>query len=217
MSDKKSIKYNGEDVDVTWRGDLCIHIGECGRAKGDLFVGGRKPWCQPDTVSEADVEDVILRCPTGALSVEKKDGTNPETASADNTVHVAYNGPLFVRGELEIEGAPEDVPGLKFRAALCRCGKSKNKPYCDNSHEAADFRDYGAIGDAGSGESETGGPMEIKIAKNGPLLLNGNVVMSGGSGRVSWTGKRVALCRCGASENKPFCDGNHKNVGFTDE
>jgi len=217
MSNRKCIKYAGEEADVTWHGDLCIHIGECGRAKGDLFVGGRKPWCQPDTVSEEDVEDVILRCPTGALSVEKKDGTNPETASAENTVHVAYNGPLFVRGELEIEGAPEEIPGLKYRAALCRCGKSKNKPYCDNSHEAAEFRDYGAIGDSGSSDPETGGPLAIKIAKDGPLLVNGNLVMSGGSGRNAWKGKRIALCRCGASENKPFCDGSHKKVGFTDE
>ena len=56
MSDANTFQYDGEKVDVVWDGRLCIHIQECGRAKGDLFVGGRKPWCQPD---ETTVEDVV--------------------------------------------------------------------------------------------------------------------------------------------------------------
>jgi CDGSH-type Zn-finger protein/uncharacterized Fe-S cluster protein YjdI len=215
MSKNTAIKYPGEDAEVSWQGNLCIHIGECGRAKGDLFVGGRKPWCQPDSVAQDDVTEVILRCPTGALSVELKDGTNPETARPENTVHVAYNGPLFFRGNLEIDGAPAEVPGLSFRAALCRCGQSNNKPFCDNSHEEAGFRDYGAIGDAGNPATDTGGPLVVKVAKDGPLLLKGNLSISAGSGRSSWRGNQVVLCRCGASENKPFCDGTHKKVGFS--
>lgn len=215
MSDQKTTKYPGKSAEVTWHGDLCIHIGECGRAKGDLFVGGRQPWCQPDAADDEEVKDVVLRCPTGALSVELKDATNPETASPENTIHVAYNGPLFVRGELEIEEAPTDAPGIGFRAALCRCGHSKNKPFCDNSHEDAGFKDYGAIGETGDASAASGGPLVVKVAKDGPLLLSGNVAMSGSSGRSSWRGTQVALCRCGASENKPFCDGSHKKVGFS--
>jgi len=215
MADGKITKYPGKSAEVSWHGGLCIHIGECGRAKGDLFVGGRQPWCQPDVASDNEVRDVVLRCPTGALSIELADGSNPETASADNTINVAYNGPLFVRGQLGIDGAPSDAPGLKFRAALCRCGQSRNKPYCDNSHERAGFQDYGAVGETGEGSTETGGPLTIKMAKDGPLLVNGNVTISGGSGRCSWSGNKVALCRCGASDNKPFCDGSHKKIGFT--
>ena len=217
MSKNRAIKYPGEDTQVSWQGNLCIHIGECGRAKGDLFVGGRKPWCEPDTAETEEVTEVVLRCPTGALSVELSDGTNPETTEAENTLHVAYNGPLFLRGDLEIAGAPADVPGLRFRAALCRCGQSKNKPFCDNSHEAAGFQDYGAIGESGTNGGLSGGPLVVKVAKDGPLLMKGNLKISGGSGRSSWQGSQVALCRCGASENKPFCDGTHKKVGFSAE
>lgn len=217
MADEKTINYSGDENDVSWRGSLCIHIGECGRAKGDLFVGGRQPWCQPDLATGDEVKEVILRCPTGALSVTDKSGKNPETASLENTAHVAYNGPLFVRGDLDIEGASTDVPGLKFRAALCRCGQSKNKPYCDNSHEVAKFKDFGAIGDSGDANVEQGGSLKVRIAKNGPLLVNGNLSMSSASGRRSWHGTQAALCRCGASENKPFCDGSHVKAKFNDD
>lgn len=214
MSDKKNYHYPGEQANVSWRRDLCIHIGECGRAKGELFVAGRKPWCQPDVTDNSDVQAVIERCPTGALAMTDSDGANPEVADAVNTVHVSYNGPLFVRGNLEIDQAPEDVPGLKYRAALCRCGQSANKPFCDNSHIQAGFSDFGAIGDTGDSDVESGGSLTIKAASNGPLLLKGNLSMSSGSGRTSWHGKQVALCRCGASANKPFCDGSHNDINF---
>lgn len=217
MSDNETIKYPGKNAEVSWQEGLCIHIGECGRAKGELFVGGRKPWCEPDVASDDEVKDVVMRCPTGALSVEFTDRGDPEVANAVNTINVAYNGPLFVRGQLEIDGAPSEAPGLNFRAALCRCGQSKNKPFCDNSHEAAQFKDYGAVGEKGEANAEQGGTLEIKAAKDGPLLLKGNVTISGGSGRNSWSGKQVALCRCGSSKNKPFCDGAHKKVGFSSD
>ena len=217
MAGKEDFDYPGKNATVSWNGPLCIHIGECGRAKGELFVGGRKPWCQPDLVTDTEVQEVVERCPTGALSVRLTDGSRPETADPVNTVQVAYNGPLFVRGELELEAAPENVPGLKFRAALCRCGQSGNKPFCDNSHEDAGFRDYGAIGESGDDNAASGGLLQIKAVKNGPLVLQGNVTLKGGAGRKSWEGKQVTLCRCGSSRNKPFCDGQHKVVGFTSE
>ncbi len=214
MSKGKAIEYPGETATVSWHGRLCIHIGECGRAQGDLFVGGREPWCQPDVASDDEVEEVILRCPTGALTYDFADGSRTETADAANTVQVAFNGPLFLRGDLDIEGAPANAAGLKFRAALCRCGQSKNKPFCDNSHESADFRDSGAVGGTGDVDAGTGGPLQVTPAQDGPLLLKGNFSIVSGSGRESWKGDRVALCRCGSSKNKPFCDGQHKKVGF---
>ncbi len=214
MADKEDFFYPGEKSTVSWNGKLCIHIGECGRADGDLFVGGRKPWCQPDLASDDETEEVVLRCPTGALSVKFADGSRVEQAPAINSIQVAYNGPLFIRGDLQIDDAPTDVPGLKFRAALCRCGASKNKPYCDNSHLDANFRDYGAIGKSSENSGNSGGPLQVSPAPDGPLLVKGNVTLVSSSGRDSWQGSQTALCRCGASNNKPFCDGQHKKTGF---
>lgn len=217
MAKNKPFKYPGERASVSWQGRLCIHIGECGRAKGDLFVGGRDPWCQPDVSSDEDVYEIVRRCPTGALSVDFADGSHVEEADPVNTVHVAYNGPLFVRGKLAIADAPDNTPGLQYRAALCRCGKSRNKPYCDNSHEKDGFQDYGAVGDTGDADASNGGELSIRAAKDGPLLLDGNVTITNGSGRAAWRGGRAALCRCGHSNNKPFCDGAHKKAGFSSD
>jgi CDGSH-type Zn-finger protein/uncharacterized Fe-S cluster protein YjdI len=214
MSDEKVVEYRGEKATVTWNGKLCIHMGECGRAQGELFVGGRQPWCDPDLAGDDEVQDVVERCPTGALTAQFEDGSYVEATPARNSVRVTYNGPLFLRGNLDIDGAPADAPGLKIRAALCRCGASKNKPFCDNSHEAAGFQDYGAVGEAGQASVSNGGALTVAAATDGPLLLRGNLTIVASSGRHAWQGRQVALCRCGASQNKPFCDGEHKVIGF---
>jgi CDGSH-type Zn-finger protein/uncharacterized Fe-S cluster protein YjdI len=209
--------YPGQAVEVTWDKRLCIHVGECGRAGGGLFVSGREPWCEPDQVSADQAIDVVARCPTGALFFRRKDGGAEEEAPAVNTVTVANHGPLYLRGRLAIEGAPDDMAGVRFRAALCRCGHSKLKPFCDNSHEAAGFSDRGAVGQAGEGLSEEGGPLEVKCLKDGPVVLYGNFTLYAASGRAAFRGTRAALCRCGDSKNKPFCDGTHRKNGFTTE
>lgn len=214
MSKKEIYPFAGNEVDVAWNKQLCIHIGECGQATGDLFVKGRQPWCQPDQVASADVAEVCERCPSGALTYTFKSSDKTESADTENTVQVVYNGPYFVRGDLSIDAVPASLTGVKYRAALCRCGQSKNKPFCDNSHEKINFRDYGAVGERGEALKESGGVLTIKPAKDGPLLLSGNVTIKAGSGRAAWQGDNVALCRCGASKNKPFCDGSHKQAGF---
>ncbi len=212
MSDKKT--FTGDQAEVDWDARLCIHVGECGHANNDLFVGGRDPWCDPNAVGTEEVVDVVLRCPSGALSFRRKDGGTSEVADSENVVRVVYNGPLYVRGNLDIDGAADDMDGVQFRAALCRCGQSKNKPFCDNSHEEAGFKDYGAVGDKGEAIEAKGGKLTVSRAANGPLLLNGNFTIVAASGRPAWTGTKAALCRCGQSKNKPFCDGGHKDAGF---
>ena len=196
MTEKKVFKYDGAQADVHWDGRLCIHIGECGHAKNALFVGGRQPWCQPDQVSPDEVADVVGRCPTGALTYERKDGGTAEVADTENVVCVMYNGPLYVRGDLQVDGAPEDMSGVRFRAALCRCGRSKNKPFCDNSHEEAGFKDYGAVGDGGEGFDAPGGTLKVGRAPNGPTSLSGNFTIVSACSRMLLTGKTPALSQC---------------------
>ncbi|MFW5723880.1 MAG: CDGSH iron-sulfur domain-containing protein [Halochromatium sp.] len=217
MSDKMIHAYSGDEIDVHWDKRLCIHISECVQADDPLFEVGREPWCVPDEVAKAEVREVCERCPSGALSYVDKDGT-PEQPASENTGQVVYNGPLYLTGELDIEGAPEDMPGVRFRAALCRCGASKNKPFCDNSHIAAGFEDFGAIGQSGPGldpgSAASDGPLKIKAIPDGPLKIEGRLTLKAASGRSAWQGTKTALCRCGASKNKPFCDASHRAIGF---
>ena len=127
MSDKKVFNFPGGEIDVQWDGRLCIHIGECGNAKGDLFVGGREPWCVPDQAGSAEVREICERCPSGALTYTDKTGA-PEQAAVENTLTVAYNGPLFVQGRLSIEGAPKDMPGVGFRAPCAAAASRRTSP-----------------------------------------------------------------------------------------
>ncbi|MBK1721997.1 CDGSH iron-sulfur domain-containing protein [Thiocystis violacea] len=213
MSDTPITKFEGQEIDVSWDERLCIHIGECGKAAGNLFVGSREPWCMPDEVDKAQVREIVERCPSGALSYHDKAGT-PEAPLPRNEVMVVYNGPYYLSGDLEIEGVADDMPGLRHRAALCRCGASKNKPFCDNSHAQARFEDPGAVGEQGPGLTAEDGALSVRAMPDGPLKLQGNLTIKSGSGRTAWQGTATALCRCGASANKPFCDGSHRAAGF---
>ena len=214
MAKTTIFEYEGKSETVTWDRRLCIHVGECGRAKGDLFVTGRQPWCDPDFSDRSDTAEVVARCPTGALAVHDESGLLVEAVPTENTVTVSNDGPLYVHGDLSVDGASEDMHSVTRRAALCRCGASKNKPFCDNSHRDIGFQDAGAVGDTGLPEIEAGGPLEIKRIPDGPIEVSGNFTLRAGSGRAAWSGRKAYLCRCGQSANKPFCDGAHKEAGF---
>ena len=57
--------------------------------------------------------------------------------------------------------------------------------------------------------------VEIKASQNGPYVVMGNATYVDADGNEQTTpGSAIALCRCGQSSNKPFCDGTHKKVGF---
>lgn len=211
---KPILTYEGQAMDVTWDRRLCIHVAECGQAAGEHFVKGRDPWCAPDTSDANALADVVRRCPSGALAYRNKAGAD-EVPDAVNTITVSSSGPLYARGELQIADAPEDMPGVRFRAALCRCGQSKNKPFCDSSHDQAGFTDRGPIGRTGEALQSEGGPLEITPMANGSLKVTGNFSLVTGTGQKRWTGTRAFLCRCGQSKTKPFCDSSHKAVGFT--
>ncbi|MBN1970240.1 MAG: (4Fe-4S)-binding protein [Candidatus Delongbacteria bacterium] len=59
--------------------------------------------------------------------------------------------------------------------------------------------------------------VEIKMIKNGPFVVNGNITIKDGEGNILHTGERSTLCRCGASKKMPLCDGNHRAIGFKDD
>ena len=132
-----------------------------------------------------------------------------------NSVVIHPNGPFVCDGVVEVVDAERNVIRQGTGIALCRCGASENKPFCDGSHAGSGFADDGGIAQSQvrSGEPAVGN-LRVTLARNGPLLLDGPLELRSAQGDAV-SGVKTALCRCGRSENKPFCDGSHARTGFS--
>lgn len=216
MSDRTK-EYWSDEISVTYDADRCIHVAECIRGLPEVFDTKKRPWIQPGNAAADQVAAVVVRCPTGALHFRRKDGVPGEAIALANTIRVQARGPLHLRGNLEV-GLPGEEAALQdTRVALCRCGHSRNKPFCDNLHRDMQFD---ASGDLGESKVrvvpglDTEGRLRVTPQENGPLRVEGDLEIISGDGEVVYEGNRVTLCRCGGSQNKPFCDGSHRATGF---
>ena len=211
-------RYPAEGITVTFDLARCIHAAECVRGLPEVFDPGERPWVRPERSDPDAVAEVVSRCPSGALKFEREDGIR-ESPARKNAITLAVDGPLYVRGDVVVEDSEGEVLYREVRAALCRCGASSNKPFCDNSHREIGFVHDGSLGENRLRDDETsdGGALSIIPVPNGPLLLRGEVEIGDAAGEASFDGTRVALCRCGRSANKPFCDASHARTGWREE
>ena len=204
----------GGDLTLIYEGKKCIHARFCVTGAPKVFLANVKgPWISPDAIEADRLVEIAHACPSGAIRYARKDGKHDETAPQVNLVAVREAGPYAVRGDLRLNGEP-----IGFRATLCRCGASKNKPFCDGSHHDAGFT---ASGEPPTGKADMlavrNGPLAIDPQVDGPLQVRGNLEITSGTGRVVARVTQGRLCRCGQSNNKPFCDGSHARVGFKSE
>jgi CDGSH-type Zn-finger protein/uncharacterized Fe-S cluster protein YjdI len=204
-------EIRGSKVVIRFDGSKCIHSRHCVLDRPDVFVPNVEgEWIHPDNATPDGVAEIARNCPSGAISFERLDGGENETAPAVNVVRVRENGPLAFHGEITIDGH-----GAAMRATLCRCGASKNKPFCDGSHTQAGFV---ATGEPATQESQPlsdrNGVLNVTPRPNGPLKVDGPLEVCSGTGRTISRGTETWLCRCGGSANKPFCDGTHRKNGF---
>lgn len=202
---------HGRGITVFFDGHRCIHSRNCVLSHPDVFVPNVEgEWIHPDATSPDEVALTARICPSGAITYERTDGGPQEPAPLVNQVRARENGPLAFRAELQIAGADAG-----YRATLCRCGLSKDKPYCDGSHVEGGFV---ASGERAPIASEPlavrNGPLNVVPQKNGPLEVTGNLEVVTGTGHTVDRTTQTWLCRCGHSQNKPFCDGSHAKVGF---
>lgn len=201
-----------DKISVSFDGKKCIHARRCVLGLPDVFNPGAKgQWIFPENAAADDIARLVRDCPSGALTYEMKDGADAEEVPKVNSARLWENGPVEYHGDVRIDGQEP-----RIRAVLCRCGQSKNKPFCDNSHLDEGFAatsDVATKEDAATLEARDG-ELSLKPIKDGPLMVSGNLEVIAGSGRRITSGKRFAMCRCGASKNKPFCDGSHKEIGF---
>jgi CDGSH-type Zn-finger protein/uncharacterized Fe-S cluster protein YjdI len=220
MTVKSKIRtYHGEKIEVTYDRSRCIHAAECVRGLPVVFDTQQRPWVQPDAGSADKIAAVVGRCPSGALQFTRHDGGSTEVAPAKNVITPTPDGPLYLHGEIEILDSEGKVILSDTRLALCRCGASGNKPFCDGTHYQVAFQDPGVLQEnsLGSNEATLNGKLQVRPTPNGPLLLQGEVEVCGATGQTCFSGNKGALCRCGGSQNKPFCDGTHVQLGFEAE
>ena len=132
--------YTAPDITVTYDIKKCIHVEACVRGLPQVFNSHARPWIQPNNASADEIAGVIQRCPTGALQYRRTDGQPDEVPQEESTVQVRPNGPLFVRGNVKITDTQGNVLFNSARAALCRCGGSEHKPFCDGTHRKNGFK-----------------------------------------------------------------------------
>ncbi|WP_082579783.1 ferritin-like domain-containing protein [Pelomonas sp. Root1444] len=206
----------GDKLELRFEAQRCIHARFCVTGAPKVFLANvQGPWLHPDAMPVERLVDIAHACPSGAIQYRRKDGAADEAPPPVNLLSVREHGPYAIRGALVLRGQ-----ALGTRATLCRCGASRNKPFCDGSHHDAHF-------DA-TGEPETGmlglptdmpptrdGRIDIEPEPNGPLQLRGAIEVLSGTGRMVCRVSQARLCRCGGSATKPFCDGTHTRNGFS--
>jgi CDGSH-type Zn-finger protein/uncharacterized Fe-S cluster protein YjdI len=201
----------GQGITIEFEGRRCIHSRHCVLDAPTVFEANTPgAWIHPDAVPVETVVAVALNCPSGAIRYSRHDGGPAEAAPLVNTLRLRENGPYAIHAPLTLAGQSDG-----FRATLCRCGASARKPWCDGSHAAAGFT---ASGEPLSGNvaalAERDGLLEVTPLRNGPLQLRGNLEICAGTGRTVARVVQARLCRCGQSNNKPFCDLTHVSAGF---
>ncbi len=136
-------KYSNGEVTVVWKPALCIHSTICfknGTGLPDVFNPKLHPWIKPEAADTQRIIEQVNKCPSGALSFYMNDEEQKnEAAETEHIVEALPNGPLLVYGHFTLK----DKNGIEKKqskvTALCRCGASANKPYCDGTHTKINF------------------------------------------------------------------------------
>ena len=137
--DSVTKEYATEEIVVEWEPRLCYHSKNCVRSLPQVFDDGRRPWVKVDAATADEVEAAVARCPSGALRTRRLGAPTP-TREQPLELRASADGPLLVTGGVRITDAHGNVLYEGEKAALCRCGGSANKPFCDGSHKKNGFR-----------------------------------------------------------------------------
>lgn len=130
--------YATDAITITFDPTRCIHAAECIRTAPAVFDSRRLRWIKPELGDPDLIVTAVHRCPTGALAYSLPNGT--AEAPDEAAIRTSRDGPLYVRGATRVETEDGRVIAEGIRMALCRCGATKNAPFCDGSHREVSFR-----------------------------------------------------------------------------
>lgn len=133
-------KYSNGEVTVVWKPSLCIHSTLCWKGLPEVFNPKESPWVKTENSETEKIVAQIQKCPSGALSFYfNNEMTDAPLIEAETKVETTPNGPLLVYGNVIIIDSKGNETRKNKVTAFCRCGQSKNKPFCDGSHVQAKF------------------------------------------------------------------------------
>lgn len=129
--------YAGRDITIHDNRSVCAHIGRCTEGSPAVFRMKKEPWIDPGGGERDKTAATVKMCPSGALSYTI--GKLRQQASpGPSCINVLKDGPYHVTGGPALNCDPPPLDPEHY--TLCRCGGSKNKPYCDGSHWDAGFK-----------------------------------------------------------------------------
>jgi len=131
--------YANEHIEVSFDSEVCVHAQYCIHGLPDVFDVNRRPWILVDGATADATAEQVRKCPSGALQYRRLDGQPDETPDVPATVTALRNGPLALRGDLDIRSADGTLLRHDTRVVLCRCGGSGHKPFCDGTHRTNGF------------------------------------------------------------------------------
>lgn len=134
--------YAGAAITIHDNRGICSHDGSCINLLPQVFRMTERPWIDPDAATVDEIVEVIEKCPSGALSYSI-DGIRHQDLERGPGIFVRAFGPLQITGGIILRDDGENRPECREHYCLCRCGASKNKPFCDGGHLEARFRDDG--------------------------------------------------------------------------
>jgi CDGSH-type Zn-finger protein/uncharacterized Fe-S cluster protein YjdI len=210
--------YETDAIRVHWDSSRCIHVGNCLRALPQVFDTRRRPWVDVDAADADRIAETITRCPSGALRYERLDGAPQEQPGRPTVVLPVEDGPLLAVGDLDVRTPTGEQITHETRLTFCRCGMSRNQPFCDNAHLRRQWKS-GPTQEPSDElppprEGAAAEPTRVVPLEDQSLELRGHLEIYHSDGKPLVAAGRVILCRCGQSRNKPFCDGSHEDAGF---
>ena len=149
MAEKKQFReYMTEDLIVFWNLSHCSHSGKCTDLLPKAFDMNRRPWVCLEGVDTLDIIRVIDKCPSGALRYELTENSkiDPDLAKGPGwigykvsepsivQIRMVKDGPLLVKGPARVSDSDGNIIRECESMVLCRCGLTKNPPFCDGSH-----------------------------------------------------------------------------------
>jgi len=133
-----TVSYAGKNITIHDNRSICAHAGHCTEHSPAVFSMTAKPWIDANADAVAQTVATIQMCPSGALAYSI-DGVLHEHSGRAPAIRISKDGPYEVVGGLELRGDAAPVSAEHY--TLCRCGQSKNKPFCDGAHWGAGFKD----------------------------------------------------------------------------